>query len=207
MGKLFAVLNGLLVAAYPVAVYVGLTRFSARGVGLLLALLLLPGLLHKLRRARREDLLVAARVPASVLALLALAALLDDARFMFALPVLINLTLLAQFAGSLRGVPMVERFARMQQPELTPAQVRYCRSVTCVWCVFFLLNALTSALLARFGSLSSWALYNGLIAYVLIALLATCEYVVRKFRFREYGAGLHDRLLARLFPPHSEVSR
>ena len=36
-----AVLNGILVAAYPIAVYVGLTRFSARGVGLLLLVLLL----------------------------------------------------------------------------------------------------------------------------------------------------------------------
>ena len=37
-GVLFAVLNGVLVVGYPVAVYVGLTRFSARGVGLLHAL-------------------------------------------------------------------------------------------------------------------------------------------------------------------------
>ena len=27
------------------------------------------------------------------------------------------------------------------------------------------------------------------------------EYVLRQFRFRKYGEGLHDRLLARLFPP------
>jgi uncharacterized membrane protein len=207
MGKLFAVLNGLLVAAYPVAVYVGLTRFSARGLGLVLALLLLPGLLAKIHRARREDVLVALRLPLSIVLLLALAALLDDARFVFALPVLINLVLFAQFAGSLRGTPIVERFARMQQPALAPPQIVYCRSVTKVWCAFFVLNALVSALLARFASLSSWALYNGLIAYVLIGVVASSEYVVRKFRFREYGTSLHDRLIARVFPPPREVSR
>ena len=201
MGKLFAVLNGLLVAAYPLAVYVGLTRYSARGLGLVLMLLLLPGLVRKVRAARREDLLVVVRLPLSIVALLALAALLDDARFVFALPVLINLALLAQFAGSLRGTPLVERFARMQEPSLSAAQVAYCRSVTKVWCVFFVLNATTSALLARYASLESWTLYNGLVAYVLIGVLATCEYVVRKARFREYGNGLHDRVLARVFPP------
>jgi uncharacterized membrane protein len=201
LGTLFAVLNGLLIAAYPIAVYIGLTRFSARSLGLLLVVLLAPGFIHKLRRARREDLLAVARLPLSILALLALAAWLDDARFVFALPVLINLALLAQFAGSLRTTPIVERFARMQQPSLSTAQVAYCRSVTKVWCCFFVLNAAISASLARFAPLSLWALYNGLLAYLLMGLLGGSEYVVRKFRFREYGSGLHDRLLARLFPP------
>ncbi|MDB4974886.1 MAG: hypothetical protein JWN48_3227 [Myxococcaceae bacterium] len=205
MRAFFAVLNGLLVAAYPVAVYIGLTRFSARGLGLVLALLLVPGLISKVRAARREDLLVALRLPLSVVALLALAALLDDARFVFALPILINLALLLQFAGSLRKTPIVERFARMQDPHLGPAQIDYCRSVTKVWCGFFVLNALLSGSLAIWAPLSWWTLYNGLLAYVLIGMLASGEYVVRKFRFREYGSGLHDRLLARVFPPRSGV--
>lgn len=201
MGKLFAVLNALLVVSYPIAVYVGLTHFSARGVGLLLGGLLLPGLVYRLRAARREDWLVVLRLPLSIVTLLALTALFDDRRFVFALPVLINLALLAQFAGSLRGTPLVERFARMQQPSLSAAQVAYCRRVTQVWCVFFVFNGLVSALLARFAALSVWSLYNGLVAYVLMGILGATEYVVRKFRFREYGSGLHDRLLARLFPP------
>lgn len=201
MGKLFAVLNALLVVSYPIAVYVGLTHFSARGLGLLLGGLLLPGLLYRLRAARREDWLVVLRLPLSIVTLLALTAVFDDRRFVFALPVLINLALLVQFAGSLRGTPLVERFARMQQPTLSAAQVAYCRRVTQVWCVFFVFNGLTSALLARFAALSVWSLYNGLVAYLLMGLLGATEYVIRKFRFREYGPGLHDRLLARLFPP------
>ncbi|HEX5660235.1 MAG TPA: hypothetical protein VFX59_23735 [Polyangiales bacterium] len=196
-----AVLNGILVAAYPIAVYVGLTRFNARGVGLLLLGLLLPGMLLKLRDARREDLLVVLRLPLSICALLGLAALLNDARFVFALPVLINLALLAQFASSLRGTPLVERFARMQNPALSPAQVAYCRSVTKVWCVFFVLNASLSGALAIWAPLSWWTLYNGLLAYLWMGLLGAGEYLVRKFRFREYGSGLHDRVIARVFPP------
>lgn len=201
MGKLLALLNGLLVAAYPLAVYLGLTRFSARGLGLVLLAFWLPGLIGKVRTARREDLQAVLRLPLSVCLLLGSTALLDDPRFVLALPALINLALLAQFAGSLRATPIVERFARMQKPDLSPAQVAYCRAVTKVWCGFFVVNAAISAGLAGFAPLSAWALYNGLLAYLAIGALATGEYLVRKLKFREYGSGLHDRVLARLFPP------
>jgi uncharacterized membrane protein len=137
-----------------------------------------------------------------------LSALLDDARFVLALPVLINGVLFLQFALSLRATPMVERFARMQDPNLGPAQVAYCRSVTKVWCVFFVLNGGFSAYLALFAEVSSWALYTGIVAYVLMGVLGASEYLVRKARFREYGPGLHDRLISRIFPPRAgEASR
>ncbi len=201
--KLLAVVNTLLVVAYPVAVYVGLTRFSARGVGLLMLLLLAPSLAMKWRNARREDVLAAVRVPLSIMLVAGLSAGLNDQRFVLAVPVLINTLLFIQFASSLRSTPIVERFARMQQPSLSNAQVAYCRSVTKVWCAFFLGNALVSVYLAVRAPLWVWALYTGAIAYGLIGVLATVEYVVRKARFREYGAGIHDRILARVFPPHS----
>ena len=205
MRKLVAVLNGLLVAVYPVAVYLGLTHFGARDLGVVLGLLLLPSLVQRVRAARREDLLVAVRLPLSVLSLLALSALLDDARLVLALPVLINLALLAQFGASLASTPLVERFARMQQPSLSAEQVAYCRAVTKVWCGFFVVNGLTAATLALVAPLGWWTLYNGLLAYLAMGLLGATEYVVRKARFREYGSALHDRLLARLFPPPSRV--
>lgn len=205
MRKVLAVSNAILVAGYPLAVYFGLLHLSARSVGLLLMALLLPGLVLKFRGARREDLVAVARVPLSVLAVVTLAAVFDDKRFVLAMPVLINLVLLYGFASSLRSTPMVERFARMQDPSLGPEQVRYCRSVTKVWCGFFVFNALVCGALALFASVSAWALYTGLIAYVLIGVLGASEYVVRKARFREYGPHLHDRLLARLFPPRTGV--
>jgi uncharacterized membrane protein len=204
--KLLAVLNAVLVVSYPLAVYYGLLHFSARSLGLLLMGMMLPGLLIKFRSARREDLLVVARVPLLVLSVVALSAVFNDKRFVLSMPVLINLALLYTFASSLRGTPMVERFARMQDPALGPEQVRYCRSVTVVWCCFFVLNAALSGGLALFASLAAWALYTGLIAYILMGVLGASEYVVRKARFREYGPQLHDRLLAKLFPPHAARS-
>jgi len=203
-----AVLNAVLVVAYPLAVYVGLTRFGARGVSLLLLVLLLPTLWRKVARAPRSELRAVLGLPLSVFALVGLSALLDDPRFVLALPVLINGVLLAQFALSLRATPMVERFARMQDPDLGPEQVAYCRRVTGVWCLFFVLNGAVSAYLALFAEVAAWALYTGVIAYVLMGILGATEYLVRKARFREYGTGLHDRLIARVFPPRaSEASR
>jgi uncharacterized membrane protein len=205
MRYILPVLNGVLLVLYPVAVYFGLTHYGPRVVGLLLLVLLAPGLLAKLRNVSRADLLAVARLPLAVVGLLLLAAWFDDPRFVLALPVLINLTLLAGFGTSLRTTPMVERFARMQDPRLGPAQVRYCRTVTKVWCVFFAMNAALSAALGVFASVHAWALWTGLFAYVAIGVLGASEYVVRKYKFREYGNGLHDRLLAKVFPPQSRA--
>jgi uncharacterized membrane protein len=199
--KVLSVANAILIASYPAAVYFGLLHLSARSVGLLLLCLLLPGLLYRLRSAPPGQLWAVLKLPLALFALVGLAALFDDRRFVLALPVLINLLLLVGFAGSLRTTPMVERFARLQKAELSPEQLRYCRRVTQIWSCFFAGNALLSLLLACFASLRTWALYTGLIAYLLIGALGASEYVVRKARFREYGSGLHDRLLSRLFPP------
>jgi uncharacterized membrane protein len=201
VGTILAVLNAVLVLLYPLAVYFGLSRLSARSLGLLLCALLLPSLLWRLRSARRADLLAVLRIPLAVLAVVALGIVFDDKRFMLVMPVLINAALLVTFASSLRGTPMVERFARLQNPSLPLDHVPYCRAVTKVWCAFFAFNVLVCALLALYATLSSWALYTGLLAYLLMGALGAGEYVVRKARFREYGSGLHDRLIARLFPP------
>src|SRR5688500_6325602 len=53
-------------------------------------------------------------------------------------PVLVNAVLLVVFAVSLRHPPsVVERLARLSEPDLPPSGVRYTHKVTAVWCVFF----------------------------------------------------------------------
>ena len=197
-----SVVNTGLVIAYPLAVYYGLTHFGPRQLGLLLLLLLLPGLVMKAREAPREDLWPVLRVPLTIFAVVGFGALLDDQRFFLALPVLVNLLLLAHFAGSLRGpVSLVERMARLQEAELPPGGPAYCRRVTKVWCAFFVVNAALAAALAVYAPLPWWAIYTGLIAYLLMGLLFTVEFIVRKMTFRRFGESLPDRLLARLLRP------
>ena len=104
---------------------------------------------------------------------------------MLALPVLISAALLVTFSVSLvRGMPMIERFARMQNPDLPPDHAVHCRQVTWVWCGFFVINGAIAAFLAVRGPLELWTLYSGLIAYVLMGVLFAIEYIVRRFRFR-----------------------
>lgn len=201
MAKFLIAARIVLMVMYPIAIYVGLSRFSARTVGLMMLVLLGPGLVNRARKARREDLWAVLPLPLLTIALLSLSAILNDKRFVLALPVLINLVFLLTFGLSLRSVPMVERFARMQDGDLSPEKVRYCRTVTVVWSVFFACNGTVCAALALFASLKAWTLYTGLIAYVLIGMLGGVEYTVRKYRFRDYSTRLHDRLLARVFPP------
>ncbi len=196
---LLAIVNTALVIAYPFAVYLGLTRFGAREVGLVLLLLLLPRLVASAREAAKEHLGAVLRVPLTIALLVGLGAALGDGRFFLALPALVNIVLLANFAASLRGpISLVERMARLQEPELPPGGPEYCRKVTKVWCGFFVVNGAVAAGLALWGEVTVWALYTGLVAYLLMGLLFTAEFVVRKRTFRRFGDSLPDRLLARV---------
>ncbi|MBX3274932.1 MAG: hypothetical protein KF729_32005 [Sandaracinaceae bacterium] len=199
-------LTTALVVTYPVGIWFGLTHFSARTVSLWILAVLVPTAIFRFRRARREDLSAALRIPLVIGLVVLAGALTDDRRCVLAMPVLINLALLVTFAHSLRGVPVIERFARMQEPEpLAPAQVAHCRQVTWVWIGFFALNGGIAALLAsREAWVDLWAAYNGGVAYALMGALFAGEYVVRQYRFRKYGSGLHDRLLSRIFPPRED---
>ncbi len=184
--------------AFPLLVFAGVSRLGARTTALLLCALLLPGAIRAAARGR-DRLRAALLLPVSTAALLALAAVLDDGRFMLAYPVLVNAALLLQFGLSLRGErSLVETFARLRVPDLSDAERRYCRSVTIVWCAFFVLNGAAAALLAAFAPRGWWAAYTGAIAYALVGALFAAEYVVRKARFQRFGRGPVDRLLAPL---------
>ena len=107
--------------------------------------------------------------------------------------------------------PIVERFARMQDPHLAagpdgPAKQRHCRQVTQAWCVFFVLNGLVAGVLAFAAPTRVWAIYSGGVAYALMGAMFAGEYVLRKARFREYGRGPQDWLLRRVFPPREGSS-
>jgi uncharacterized membrane protein len=193
------VVKGLAFVVYPLAIYLALTRWDVRRSA---GLLLLGAALSLASRWRDKSLRGAWLAPALVLALGLLGRFLDNRLYLLLLPTSINATLLATFAASLLSpVPMVERFARLQVSDLSEAECRYCRKVTWVWCVFFALNGSAAALLAAFASVATWALYTGCISYVLVGLVMSVEYVCRKYRFRRFGAGWHERVLAWLLVP------
>lgn len=96
-------------------------------------------------------------------------------------PVFVSLSLLALFGLSLTGEKCaVQRLAELRVPEeqRTDFFRLYCRRVTEAWCVFFVLNG-SVALSTCFMSDRAWALWNGLISYILIGCMFACEFAVR----------------------------
>ena len=110
-----------------------------------------------------------------------LSLILKDQAWLKLYPVLMSLGSLAIFAATLIKPPsMIERFARLAEPNLPEAGVIWTRKVTIVWCVFFVFNALIALATVLFASMQLWVLYNGFISYVLMGLLLLGEFILRK---------------------------
>ncbi|MGB0854987.1 MAG: hypothetical protein ACPGVA_03875 [Pikeienuella sp.] len=102
-------------------------------------------------------------------------------------PVAVSSAFLLIFAGSLfSGVPVIEQIARLTEPNLPPAGVSYCRTVTKVWCAFFFLNGGIALFTAVAADRTIWAIYNGFVSYVLMGCLFAVEYAFRS-RMRKQG--------------------
>jgi uncharacterized membrane protein len=163
------VLAGLL---YPFAVYFGRGVITPRHLALLLGAIWLLRCVYAQPSQRPVAL--------AALGFCALLAVAGTPQMLRWYPALINGVMLAVFASSLRyGRPVVERLARLQEPDLPPGGVAYTRKVTQVWVLFFLLNGLIAVGLTLWAPLSWWTLYNGFIAYMLMGLLFVGEWLVR----------------------------
>jgi uncharacterized membrane protein len=198
------IVNAVLALAYPVIVWIGLSYLGTRAVSVMVLALLVPMLAFRLRRADRATFWSIVRVPIAILALVVLGAVTEDARFVLAMPVVINLVLFATFGETLRAgqIPMIERFARLVETELSDEKKAHCRTWTVRWCIFFALNASIALGLGLFATPFVWAAYNGGIAYALIGIMFAIEYVARKSRFRDDAPrNAMDRLMAKVFPP------
>lgn len=201
---------GLLTLSYPVVVYLGLRHWSPRAMALVLVALVLLRV-GSFRRAgaraqsptppevatpgpapvatpasRGATALAAAGLAAAVLAT-------DSALPLKFYPVLVNATMLVVFGWSLRHPPsLIERLARVREPDLPPRGVAYTRRVTQAWCLFFVANGTVATVTALWASDRVWALYNGAIAYALIGAMFAGEWLVRQrvmARAAEHGHG------------------
>lgn len=175
--RLASVLLAAATLSYPVLVYFLLQHHGARALVLPLAALALARWVLK-----REWIWGVAVL------LLALATLLTNHSLPVKLyPAIVSLSFLAVFGYSLIKPPsFVERIARLREPALPPQAVRYTWRVTCVWCVYFLVNALVATGIALWGSDRAWALYSGGIAYVAAGALFAVEFVVRQLLRRKW---------------------
>jgi len=159
----------------------------------------LAGMSVSLWFARRSDRPVDVAASAA-LALLAVVVLVTESRLAaMAYPVVINAGLLAYFWSTLRGGPTaIERLARLEEPDLPSEGVAYTRTLTKVWCGFFLLNGTLAAAMAAWGDAKLWALYNGLISYLLVGMLLLGERWLRPVLIARPGKAMTSTELARV---------
>jgi len=191
----------VLLLAYPFVVYFAYRRLETRAAGGLLlglyALTIAPRI-----RGPASEIWQLVRQHLGLVLLIGLAIVTGERIVLLLLPMAVSLFLFGTFSWSLRvGPPIVERFARLVDPDLPDFCVPYCRKVTIGWCIFLAVNAVCAGLLAWVGPFEWWALYTGLVAYLLLGIGFAAEFILRKLWFRFYDDGLADRILARVFPP------
>lgn len=207
MAAVGAVLSAMLVLGYPVLIYWGMLHLSPGRMPLVLGGAAVVIILVRMPRATRRELgrIVGAPLLLAAAALAAWA--LGDNRPLLLFPIGVNAAFLLWFGTTLFSKqPIVERFARLQHPDLSPDEVRYCRTVTMVWCVFFIINGSVAAALAAWAPISWWAAYTGLIAYILMGTLGASELMIRKWRFQRFDDGVVDRILGRWLQRRSTTS-
>lgn len=173
-------LNALL-AVYPLAVYIGLHYLPPSALVLGLAALLSVRSVMAWRKGRFRVM------PVIMIGLVVLAAGLlyvgeaAQTRTLRFYPVAMNLTVSTTFLASLFwGTPIVERLARLQHPDLPPQAIPYTRRVTAVWSAALLTNTGISAWTAVYADMALWALYNGMLSYLLLASVFGIELLVRR---------------------------
>jgi uncharacterized membrane protein len=77
-------------------------------------------------------------------------------------------------------VPLCTELADRVHGPLSALELRYTRSVTVAWVVFFLLNLSATFLLYRFAPLRIWSLFVNFCSLPLILLMFVAEYLVRR---------------------------
>jgi uncharacterized membrane protein len=175
MPKLTTILFTLTGVLYPFMVYLGVNRASPALFALGLAVVWLIRAPSLLKQLGGRWMLAAAWGYCALLAFSGEAALLRW------YPTLITAVLLAVFGLSLKyGPPIIERIARVSEPDLPDAAIPYTRKVTWVWVGFFIFNGIVSAALTLWAPLKLWTLYNGLLVYFIMGTLFVGEWLIRR---------------------------
>ncbi|WP_152207132.1 hypothetical protein [Marinobacter changyiensis] len=171
-------LIGGLTLLYPLAVYWALTR---GGVSMAVLALVPIAVIHLVRAAQGNA--VSWVWFALCLMLGAWTWLAQSSLGVKAYPVLVSGGLLLVFVWTLVYPPTaIERLAKLREPALPPSGVRYTRHVTWVWVGFFAINGSIAAA-TLWAEDYVWALYNGLISYLLMGALFLGEFLFRQ-RYR-----------------------
>ena len=173
-------------ALYPVIALIGLRYFDPIWVtGFLAVLVLLRVLFGK------GGPLSMAIAPLCAVAGMAVMMLYDSELALRFYPVFMGVAILTAFAHSLFSPPsLIEVFARMRDPDLTPEGVLYTRRVTIAWTIFLTINTIIAFYIAVWQSMEVWAFYNGFLSYVFMGVMFVGEVAIRRTISRRSGKEL-----------------
>jgi len=198
MGK---ILDAVVLILYPVIVVVGMTYLGVRWTALIILVLLgrrIIGLVLSNKEGTRIILYQA-------IAMAAIVGIAAASKSPFALriaPFMISLTFITVFASSMRGVPIIERFARLADPNLSEAEVRYCRKLTKAWMGVLVANSALVFSAAFVEDKILWTVLVGPVSYALLGAAFVVEYPYRKRRFQKFNLkNPVDRILKKLIVP------
>lgn len=176
-------LGTLLILLYPLLVWSAHGRLEPRVLALLLVVIAGARLLSsRLSRHYRWTGIAALALAAPALYWNALLPLK-------LYPVAISAGMLALFGYSLYKPPsIIERLARLRDPDLPAFAIAHTRRVTQVWCAFFAVNGGIALATALWASPAVWSMYTGVISYVAMGVLFAGEYLVRLHLRRRHHA-------------------
>lgn len=164
---------------YPLLVYLS-SPYAPPFVLILIGLALIVLRLWGMRRDSAAGVWGAALLLAA--AGLAILSILSPSFAVKAYPSLISGAVACVFGASLIWPPsVIERFARVQEPDLSSDGQLYTHRLTQVWTVFLFANTAIAAATAIWGTIEQWALWNGLVSYLLMGSLFIGEIALRRF--------------------------
>lgn len=182
MRLILQIITTLVIVAYPLAVYFGLQYLPPGYIALLLCVFLVARIIVTKQQVRAMILPLVVGIGLTVASFIA-----KRNDWLLYYPVVINISLLGLFSYSLiNGPSMIERLARIKEPELPDSAIVYLRTITKLWCGLFVFNGAMATYTALATSIEMWTLYNGLIAYLLIGMLLSGEWIYRSFWLKKH---------------------
>lgn len=186
------ILFGIFAALYPVLIFTFLVilKLPIRIISLavvILGLAFFLGMTASTKDGEKKVLSWRPLLSAGLLLAAGLACFFtNQSLFLKLYSLVISVTLLLVFGYTLFFPPtIIFRFANLGDKSIKGAPYEkdveaYCKKVCIVWCCFFIINGSISAFTAFCCSDRVWSIYNGGISYVLMGMLFTVEFIVRK---------------------------
>ncbi len=189
------VLDALVLLLYPVIVWGGLMHLGVRWTALILLVLTGRRFIIALLRSKETSRLTIIQAVAVVSIIGGAAVWGSELALRFA-PFAVSLTFIALFTISLKSTPIIERFARLERPDLPPDHVAYCTALTKVWIGVLSANSILILYACLFADTTLWTVLVGPVSYGFLGTVFAVEYVFRKWKFRDFNnRNIVDRLL------------